>query len=161
MALEEEWVVSILQVFLEIMPGMYAGQDGTEYVLMVGEKLVEGVGFKLLAGLESDIFTEREAMQYVYTADGGKFCGVFSVARIDRRGSIDDAQVGILVVDLTELLTPIGQFESLVNEQALTSVCHESSGKFHYAMCLEIEVVDVDIQTLVEIDVKVFFGILQ
>lgn len=92
MALEEEWIVTILQVFLEIMPGMHARQDGTKYVFVVGEELIESVGFKLFASLESYIFTEREAMQYVYTANGGKFSRVFSVARIDRRGSIDDAR---------------------------------------------------------------------
>ena len=49
----------------------------------------------------------------------------------------------------------------LVDEQHRTTLLHEPTGKVHDAVSLEIEAVEVDIETLTQLGVKVLLGILQ
>ena len=53
------------------------------------------------------------------------------------------------MVTFTQLLSPFWQFESLVNEQHLSSRFHEVASEVDEATSLEVEVVATDVKALV------------
>ena len=151
----------MLQVILEIMPGVHFRQYGFKYLFAVREQLVKCISVKVLVRFKIDIFAERETMQHVGAANRRQFCFVLPIAHVHRRGGVHNAQIGVLVVALAQLLTPIGQLKSLVDEQHLTALSHKTPGKVDYAVCLKVKAIEVDVQALTKPYVKVFFGILQ
>ena len=66
---EEEGEITMVQVFLEILPGAHLGKDGLENLLVVIEQIVNRVGTEIVARLQIDVLAEREAMEYVRTGD--------------------------------------------------------------------------------------------
>ena len=65
------------------------------------------------------------------------------------------------MVTFHQLLAPVGQLERLVDEQHLSALLHEPACEVHNAMGLEVEAVEVDVQALAQLYVKVLFGILK
>ena len=59
---QEEGVIAVLQIILEVLPRMHAGQDKAQNSLMIGQQLVERVCLEVLMRHEIDILSEREAV---------------------------------------------------------------------------------------------------
>lgn len=60
MILKEEWIVTMLQIILKIVPRMYFGQNSFQYLFVICKELIESVGFKLLMSFEINVFAERK-----------------------------------------------------------------------------------------------------
>ena len=105
-ALQEEGIVSVMEVLLEILPGSYFGEDALEDRLVVFEELLESVGTEILSCAQIDVFTEGETMQPILLCKGVEL-GVVVFATAHRSCGIDDAQIRKTVVAFDNLLAPI------------------------------------------------------
>ena len=65
------------------------------------------------------------------------------------------------MVAFAELVTPIGQFECLVNEQDEAALFGKFTSELYDTTSLEIEIVRVDVEAFALTWVKVFLGKLQ
>lgn len=161
MVLEEEGIIAMLEVFLEVMPRLHLRQYRTEDAVMIGQELVESISLEVLVGDEVDVLAEGKAVEHVDAADMGKFRIVLSFAHIDGGRRINDAKVGIFMVALHKLLAPVGQLKRLIDQEYLTALGNEASGKVYDAVSLEVETVEIDVETLAQAHIEVFLRILQ
>ena len=114
-AFEEERIVAVVEILLEILPRTYFGQDALEDRLMVFEQFFERISAEVFTCAQVDKLTEGETMQPILLCQGVKL-SVVGVATAYGGGGVDNAQIGESVVAFDDLLTPVGQFEGLVNQ---------------------------------------------
>src|SRR5574344_650152 len=76
-------------------------------------------------------------------------------------GTINDVKSGELVETFTKFLAPSIMFEYLVDDKHSTAAFDEFIGKTNNPAALEVETIQVNVETPFHINVKVEFGVLQ
>ena len=99
-------------------------------------------------------------MQHVIVAYSFQFAQAFAFGRYYRRCGINYVQFFVAVIAFHKSLGPVGLLENLVDKQHSASVAHELAGKVNDSPALEVEVVHVDVETLLQLRVEVVAGVL-
>ena len=115
---------------------------------------------EVVASEEVDEFTEGEAAEVV-GLDNAVELGVLVFEPHDAGTCEDYFEVRIEVVTPAELTGPERLLEDLVDEEHTAASTVETAGEVGYAEALKVEVVHVDIQTLLVEYIEMVFGILQ
>ena len=156
----EEGIETVMQIVLEIVHGTHLRQYLLDDVLMVGKYLIERVGAEVIACHQVEKLTEGESTQVVALHDIVEL-GVLFLQTHHTRAGEHNLQTWIEVIAFAKTLAPTRLLEHLVDQQHAAAVAVELTGKLLYATTLEVEVVHVDIKTLLVADVEMLLGILQ
>ena len=148
----------MMEILLEIFPRSDFGQDALEDRLVVFEEFLERVGAEVFSRAKVDEFSKGESVQPVLLRQRVEF-GVVVFSSAHRSGGIDNAEIGETIVALNDLFSPVGELESLVDEQDLSSEFDEFGSKVYQFSSLEIEGVHIGIEALSQSGVKVFLGV--
>ena len=150
-----------MQIVLKMFLRTYFGENRLEDVLVVLQNLRQGVSSQFETCLLVDVFAEREAVEHITACDAIQLVvGICSFAMYARCGE-NNAQIGVSVVYLYQLVFPVGEFESLVYNQHLPSTVHKFVDELLQATSLEVEIIGTDIEGLVQLRIEKFLGILE
>ena len=157
---KEEGIEAMMEIILKEGRGIHSLDNVFCDRLVVAHDLVQGMWRKVSMGLEVEIFPKGEPTKVVAFHHAIELRILFFEPH-DAGSGENDLQLGIFVVALAQLATPVGLLKHLVDEQHLTTLTDKFSGKVGDATPLEIEVVHVDIQTFMVVATEMLFGVLQ
>ena len=150
----------MMDIILEVAVGRHLGENLLDNTLMVFQNLVKGVGAEVITRHQIDEFTEGESAKVIGLDDTVEL-RILILESHHATTCKYNLEIGIEVVTLSQLCTPVGLLENLVYQQYTTTMTTKFSCKIGYTAPLEIKVVHVDIQALAVCDIKLLLGILE
>jgi hypothetical protein len=158
--LEEERIVTVVQIVLEVVEGLNLRADVGGYLGVVGQNLLVAVRAEVGASHEVNILTEGESTQVVAVADTVEL-GVGLLEAHHRATGEDDLNLGILLVDKLEFLTPVGVLEDFINQERPSSLLLEVRDELSQRVSEEVEMVHVDVKAPTVVRAVLLESILQ
>lgn len=149
-----------MNVIVEIFHRGGQREDLPDDMIMIIDDIFQGIRMEVIAGLQIQELTEREAAEVVAFHDTIEF-GVLLFQPHDAGACEDDLQLREEVITTAELHAPVGFLEHLVNEEGLAAMVDEIAGKISNAVAMKIEVVHIHVQTRAVTDTELLLGILQ
>ncbi len=137
----------MLEVVAEVIERFHLRAYLCSQLLVVKDDILEGKDGQFGLRLQLEVLAEAIPAQVVHPHDMPDILVTFDQAH-HRRSREDDMQRGVMEEAVAQLFRPIGIFEDLVQQQRLTALFHELTGKVIERVLREIEVVEIDVQGL-------------
>ena len=158
--LKEEWIIAMMDVILEIVQWLDLATDVSSNLSMMFKDILVAVRLEVSTSHEVDVLTEGEATKIVAVNHA-----------IEHRILLLEAHHGttcknnlnfwILVMNELQLLAPVWVLEDLVDQKGATAELLEVSHKLAQSVCVEVEVVHVNVETTTVIRTILLECILQ
>ena len=158
--LEEEGIEAVVDIVLEIVERFDFRTNLSRNGCMVRNDFVVLIGTEICTGHQINELTERESAEVV-TVHNSVEDGILLLQTHDSRTCKYNLNLGILIVDKLQFITPIGILEYLVDEEDTTALSQELRYEFTQSVREKVEMVHVDIKAATVVGAEFFQGILK
>jgi len=157
--LEEEGVEAVMKVVVEILAGVDLVADVAGDEMAITHEHIEAEGLQVEAGLEVEVFAEREASEVITLYNIVQLWILFFQAH-HATTCKDNLQLWISVIAKSQFFAPIWLFEYLVYKQNFSTTTYKFASKFCYTFTLKIEIIHIYVKAPTITCAKFLFCIL-
>ena len=150
----------MMDVILEIVERLNLTANICSNLGMVGQNLFVRIRAEIGSCHQIHILSEGESSQVVAVANSIQF-GIGLLQAHHGATGKDNLNLGILVVNKLEFLTPIRILENFINQKRSSSLLLKIRHEFAQRVGKEIEMVHVDVKAATIVRAIFFQGILQ